>query len=107
MRLACEICSSENVDVLQNEKNKISQGNPYGVIRCKDCHQLTFFILKFKNKYSIRGNEIVATSDMKVKKLVVWTEDAVTPWLWNLIEESSQLTGRPVEAYYTHVKVTT
>jgi hypothetical protein len=104
--LECLFCKSKNVEALMDKRVPKIKDNLWGVIRCKSCNNVGFFIAKSKEKIKIgdSGN-IEVTSVPKIKYFKYWTDDIITPWLYEIMQESCQKTGRSIETCYQGIKI--
>jgi len=97
---ACPFCNSSNVLFSQDVHNKSIDGNPCGLLKCNNCKNLAFWILKFKTNCTIQNEQLELKVVPKLKLMPQW-DGPITQWLYTNIEENSKLVRRPIESYWT------
>jgi len=100
----CIWCGSDDTYFERDAHNKTTKdGADYGVLICNDCHQIQFWFFKIKGRVDVTNGKLtVKHKEPKIVFIDQW-DGPVTQFLWNHIEQSSKLTGRPIDTYYTQI----
>ena len=97
----CHWCKSDDTIFEQDEKHKSSDGVINGVVVCKNCNQISFWYFKPKGSYHINTNgSLTIKSQPKITVVEQW-DGSITQFIYGHMERASQLTGRPIESYYS------
>ncbi len=99
----CLFCKSKTTEFIQ-DKHHLSDNNNalVGILKCLNCGMISFWYAKVKQKTKLEGNVISITARPVIKIVPQW-DGPISPWLYSYMEESSRLTGRPLETYYSNI----
>lgn len=74
------------------------------MIECNQCGMLQFWIFKVKPKFKIINTTSVEYDSKTTFKILHQWDGPMTPFIFEKIMKSSEVTGRPLESYYLTYK---
>ena len=101
----CMFCGTDSLEYLQDVKNKKIGDSFYGVIHCKNCHNIMFWYLKCAPKLSIVDGNLRWSMKESFTIKGQW-DGPMTLFIWDQIEKAARLTRKPEMMYYVTVTPT-
>ncbi len=97
----CEWCGSDDVIFMRDEHTHVTQdGAEYGIIKCQSCNQIAFWYHKVKFSTKIVNGKLTCNHHTVFKLVDCW-DGPITQFMFNILAEASESTGRPLASYYT------